>query len=140
VNFRKGRMREEPEINLIPMIDVLLVILIFLMITTTYNRFSGLKITLPTTGNTAQLAQGPESIEVNVRSNGVVEVNHRLLGTRTVADLAAALKEAAQGRDEPAILIGADASATHGSVVAVMEAARQAGYHHLTVVTQAATP
>lgn len=140
MNFRKGRMREEPEINLIPMIDVLLVILIFLMITTTYNRFSGLKITLPATGNASRLAQGPESIEVNVHNNGVIEMNHRLLSTHTVAGLAAALKEAAQGRDEPVILIGADASATHGSVVAVMEAARQAGYHHLTVVTQVATP
>jgi biopolymer transport protein ExbD len=122
------------------MIDVLLVILIFLMITTTYNRFSGLKIILPSTSNAPQLAQRPESIEVNVHSDGGIEVNHRIVGAHAVVDLAAALKEAAQGRDEPVILIGADASATHGSVVAVMEAARLAGYHHLTVVTQAVAP
>ena len=74
MNFQRGRERDEPEINLIPMIDVLLVILIFLMITTTYSKFSGLEINLPTADSQAQPEQSNE-IDVIVTAVGQVMIN-----------------------------------------------------------------
>ncbi len=137
MNFQRGRGREEPEINLIPMIDVLLVIIIFLMLTTTYSKFSGLEINLPT-AETAEQKAKPNEIDVAVTAGGQILVNKVPLSGSDVDAISAALQKAAGGRNDPVIVINADAKATHQSVVDVMQAAQAAGYPHISFATQTA--
>jgi biopolymer transport protein ExbD len=136
MNFRQGRKPEEPEINLIPMIDVLLVILIFLMITTTYSKFAGLEINLPTADTQAN-AEQPAEVSVVVTASGDVLVNKSPVGARDVESIATALKRAAgSGAKEPVVIINADAKATHQSVIDVMQASQHAGLTHISFATQ----
>jgi biopolymer transport protein ExbD len=137
MNFQRGRAREEPEINLIPMIDVLLVILIFLMITTTYSKFAGLEINLPT-ADAQQAKEQPNEINVVVTATGDVLVNKAPVAGRDVASIGAALRRAAGDAREPVVIINADAKATHQSVVDVMQAAQQGGLVHISFATQQA--
>lgn len=136
MNFQKGRNREEPEINLIPMIDVLLVILIFLMITTTYSKFSGLEINLPTADGQAQRDQ-PNEVNVIVTASGDVMVNKVPVAGRDVETIVLALKRAA-GEREPVVIINADAKTPHQSVIDVMQAAQLSGLSHISFATQQA--
>jgi biopolymer transport protein ExbD len=136
MNFRPRAYREEPEINFIPLIDVLLVILIFLMVTTTYSRFAELQINLPT----AESNKPPErldQIDVSVNAKGTYAVNKNVLQGGTRETLMAELKRAAGGMKDPVIVINADAEASHQSVIRVMEAAQAAGYGKITFTTQA---
>ena len=135
MNFMRGRQREEPEINLIPMIDVLLVILIFLMVTTTYARFSELQINLPQASAEKQKDR-PVSINVAVDAHGKYSVNNVPVSFSDVESLSHDLKRAAGTNPEPPVVINADAAATHQSVVHVMEAARIAGLSRITFATQ----
>ena len=135
MNFQRGRTREEPEINLIPLIDVLLVIIIFLMLTTTYSKFSGLEINLPTADATKQ-AEQPNEIDVAVTAAGQVLINKSPLTVANVASIAEGLRRAAGSRPDPVIVINADAKATHQNVVDVMQAAQTAGYPHISFATQ----
>lgn len=134
MNFQRGRSREEPEINLIPMIDVLLVILIFLMITTTYSKFAGLEINLPTADAQVQ-QERPRDIDVMVTATGTVMVNKVPLSGGVEA-IVIALRRAAEGVQEPVVVINADAKAAHQNVVDVMQAARSAGLSHISFATQ----
>ena len=135
MKFNRGRHREEPEINLVPMIDVLLVIIIFLMLTTTYSKFSGLEINLPT-ADASQQAEQPNEIDVAVTSAGQVLINKSPLTSTDVAAISEGLRRAAGSRENPVIVINADAKATHQSVVDVMQAAQSAGYPHISFATQ----
>jgi biopolymer transport protein ExbD len=135
MNFQRGRFREEPEINLIPMIDVLLVIIIFLMLTTTYSKFSGLEINLPTADAEAQ-QEKPNEINIAVTAAGEVLINKAPVGSREVEGIAAALQRAAAGAKDPIVVINADAKATHQSVIDVMQAAQRAGLSHISFATQ----
>jgi len=136
MNFQRGRQREEPEINLIPMIDVLLVILIFLMITTTYSKFAGLEINLPTADAQSSPEQ-PNEINVVVTATGEILVNKSAIGGRDVEAIATALKRVAgTGPKQPVVIISADAKATHQSVIDVMQAAQGAGLTHISFATQ----
>ncbi|OJW90274.1 biopolymer transporter ExbD [Thiobacillus sp. 65-1402] len=137
MNFRRGRREDYPEINLIPFIDILLVIVIFLAVTTTYARFAELKINLPTS-SAAQTPNPPRQIEVAVAENGRYQIDSSAVGEASIDELAAALKKAAAGRDEPVVVINADARAAHQSVVNVMEAARRVGLTRITFATQTA--
>jgi len=135
MNFRRGRARDEPEINLIPLIDILIVVLIFLFLTTTYNRFSELQINLPQ-ASADRAATPPQVLTVAVDASGRYAID----GTPTVygspENFAERLREAAKGAKEPVIAISADAHATHQSVIDVMESARIAGYNHISFTTQ----
>ena len=135
MNFQRGRQKEEPEINLVPMIDVLLVILIFLMITTTYSKFSELEITLPQ-ATSEQATAASNVIDITVSANGSYTVNRKSVELPSPAQLGEELRKAAADRPDPVIVISADAHATHQSVITVMEAARLAGYNHITFTTQ----
>ncbi|MDP3088196.1 MAG: biopolymer transporter ExbD [Methylotenera sp.] len=135
MNFQRGRHHEELEMNLIPLIDVLLVIIIFLIVSATFSRTSELQINLPTAqANVPQ--DKPLTIEVGVDANGKYVVNGKGLVDSSVAGIGAALQAAANGGKEPTIIINADAKSTHQSVVDVMEASRTAGYTHITFATQ----
>ncbi len=138
MNFQRGRQPEEPEINLIPMIDVLLVILIFLMITTTYSKFSGLEINLPTADEQTQQDK-PNEIDVVVTATGDVLVN-KVPVTGGVEAIGVVLRRTAEGAQEPVVIINADAKATHQSVIDVMQAARNAGLSHISFATQQKQP
>ena len=133
MNFRRGSRSAEPEINLIPLIDVVLVIIIFLMLTTTFSKVSGLEINLPTAESVA------EEIVVAVTAAGEVLVNRQPVGERSIDAIAAALGKAVPGQsaEPPVIVINADAKAAHQSVVDVMQAAQRAGLPHITFATQA---
>ena len=137
MNFRLGTRREELEINLIPLIDVLLVILIFLMVTTTYSRYAELQINLPT-ANANKPEERPNQINVAVDSLGKYVVNKVPVPFRGPDSFADELKRAAGGAPDPVIIINADAVATHQSVINIMEATRIAGYSRITFTTQAA--
>ena len=136
MNFQRGRGTDEPEINLIPLIDVLLVIIIFLMLTTTYAKFSGLEINLPTADASKQ-AEQPNEVNVAVTATGQVLVNKAPLAATDVASISEALRRAAGEAKDPVIVINADAKATHQSVVDIMQAAQGAGYPHISFATQA---
>ena len=135
MNFQRGRSREEPEINLIPMIDVLLVILIFMMVTTSYTKFSELQINLPQAG-AASSSTKVNLINIAVDASEHYAINNRGVSYTGVDALASALKEAAGDQTDPTIVINADAKAPHQSVINVMEAARRAGYGRITFTTQ----
>jgi biopolymer transport protein ExbD len=136
VNFRLGAHKEEPEINLIPLIDVLLVILIFLMVTTTYSRYAELQINLPT-AEANKPDERPNQINVAVDGQGKYVVNKSAVPFRSTDTFAEELKRAAAGTPDPVIIINADAAATHQSVINIMEAARIAGFSRITFTTQA---
>ena len=136
MNFRRGRSREEPEINFIPLIDVLLVILIFLMVTTTYSKFSEMKINLPSAqGEVVQ--QKTTEINVAVSPAGEMMVGERKLAAGDKAGLVNLFKDTAAGKKDVVVIINADAKATNQSVITVMESAREAGLTQLTFATQA---
>ena len=134
MNFRP-RPKEEPEINLIPFIDVLLVILIFLMLTTTYSKFTELQLTLPVADAQAQ-RDYPKEVIVAVSSDGRYSVQGTALGARSVEAIAQALAEAAKAGKDSVVIITADAAAPHQSVINVMEAARRSGLSQITFATQ----
>ena len=134
MNLRSGR-REEPEINFIPLIDVLLVILIFLMVTTTYQRVAELQITLPE-ADAEPLKQRPKEINVGVDAQGRYVIDKNVFTFSTVGALGEMLRKAAGDTKDPVVIINADANATHQSVIHVMEAARQVGLVHITFATQ----
>lgn len=139
MNFRRGLRHEEPEVNLIPMIDVLLVIVIFLSVTTTYSRFSELQINLPKADAEKPLER-PEQINVLVDASGRYVVNKVSVTFASVESFANELKRAAGQNTDPVIIINADANATHQSVIQVMEAARAAGFGRITFTTQVRSP
>lgn len=135
MNFRKGKGREELEINLIPLIDVLMVILIFLMVTTTYSKYTELQINLPTADAEKQLER-PNEVNVLVNAQGQYVINKTPVTFASIEQLAGELKRAGEGRKEPIVIISADAQSTHQSVVRVMEASRLAGLTQITFTTQ----
>jgi biopolymer transport protein ExbD len=135
VNFHRRRP-EEPEINLIAFIDVLMVILIFLMLSTTFSRFTELQISLPT-ANADKLAQRSPEIIVIVSSDGQYSIRGQRIDGRQVDRLATALTEAAAGRQDAMVVVSADALAAHQSVINVLDAARRAGLVRLTFAAQA---
>ena len=129
------RRPEEPEINLIPFIDVLLVVLIFLMLSTTYSRFTELQVTLPA-ADAEKLRERPAEIIVAVAADGRYAIDRQAVDGRDVAQLAAALGAAAKGRQDVVVIISADAMAAHQSVINVLDAARRAGLSRLTFASQ----
>jgi biopolymer transport protein ExbD len=134
MNFRP-RQKEEPEINLIPFIDVLLVILIFLMLTTTYSKFTELQLKLPVADADAQ-RDYPKEVIVAVGSDGRYSIKGTAVPGRSVDAIAQALSAAATAGKDSVVIISADATAPHQSVINVMEAARRTGIVHITFATQ----
>ena len=135
MNFQRGKEKEPLEINLVPLIDVMMVILIFLMISTTYSKYTELQINLPSAQAERQLDR-PNEITVLVNAQGHYVVNKSPVPFRTVELLADEMRRAAAALKEPVVVITADAAATHQSVIRVMEAARIAGLSQITFTTQ----
>ena len=137
--MRFGRPHSsEPEINLIPFIDVLLVILIFLMLTTTYGRLTQLDMQLPK-ADSGQQESKPNEIRVSVSSDGRYVVQKVAINPSDVVALTTALSQAAKDSPQALVVISADAQASHQSVVQVLEAAQKSGLQHLTFSAQSRT-
>ncbi|MEQ1602239.1 MAG: biopolymer transporter ExbD [Methylophilaceae bacterium] len=135
MNFQRGKKHEDLEMNLVPLIDVLLVIIIFLVVSSTFSRVSELQINLPT-AETNPTQEKPLVITVDVDVNGHYRVNNIEVINPTVDTISQSLHHAAGEGKEPTVVINADANSTHQSVVNVMEASRQAGFTHITFATQ----
>ena len=132
MKFRKNTSIE-PDINLIPFIDVLLVVLIFLMLTTTWSKFNEMNVSLPSAS--AQATTEPSTAwVVSVNSQGNYAVNGVQLEGKSLLDLSNALSDLR--KLEASLLIKADASASHQSVVNVLEAARMNGVSKIAFATQ----
>jgi len=134
MNFRKRRRLEEPEINLIPFIDVLLVIVIFLMITTTYNRITALRIVLPSARAEA-VQKAPAEVNITVNAQGQYAINDQTVAAADARTLANELLRIVAAENQPArplLVINADRLSTHQSVVTAIEAARVAGFDRVT--------
>ena len=134
MNFRR-RHSEAPEINLIPFIDVLLVVLIFLMLSTSYSKFTELQLTLPT-AEAEQMRDRPAEIIVTVSGDGRYVINRERVDGRSVEALSAAMGTLAQTMKEPIVIVSADAQAAHQSVINVLDAARRAGLARVTFAAQ----
>ena len=135
MNFRPRTPTPEPEINLVPFIDVLLVVLIFLMLTTTWSRLTEIHLNLPV-ADAAASNQRPLQIVLTITSRGEYAVNKSPIGGSSVAALVAVLTPLAH--QDTMLVISADASAAHQSVVNAMEAARRSGLSKITFAAQAA--
>ncbi|MFA7623398.1 MAG: biopolymer transporter ExbD [Pusillimonas sp.] len=133
MNFRRSFSADEPEINLIPLIDILLVILIFLAATTSFQRYQQLNVSLPQAS--AQAISG-EPLRLAISQDGLYALDAILIDSASVADIATALARASQGQDDPVLLINADAQASHQAVITAMQAARQAGISQVSFATQ----
>ena len=136
MNFQRGKEKEPLEINLVPLIDVMMVILIFLMITTTYSKYTELQINLPTADAEKQLERSNE-ITVLVNAQGQYVVDRRAVSVTSIEQLSGELRRAGASLKDPVVVISADAKATHDSVVRVMWAAQMAGLGQITFTTQA---
>ena len=135
MNFRRASFREEPDINLVPFIDVLIVIVIFLAVTTTYSKYAELKINLPVAdANTVD--QPIDKLEIAISQTGQYFVNGREVPMESPLLFAETLRQIAGPDSDPVIIISADSNTTHQSVIYTMEAARIAGYGRITFTTQ----
>ena len=130
--------KDDPEINLIPMIDVLLVIIIFLMLTTTYAKYAELKINLPS-ADAEKMPERANEVDVVVSAGGQYLVQRKPVQFRSVADLAEELRRASAGMKQAIVVINADNNATHQSVIRVMDAARQAGIGQVVFAVEQTT-
>lgn len=136
MNFRRAVRRDEPEINFIALIDVLLVILIFLMVSTTFSKFTELQVNLPSAGANKP-ADLPREIIVGISADGRYLVDRKPMPFSSPAAMAERLRAAAAGNEQASIVIHADAGTTHQSVVNVLEAARLAGLARVNFAAQA---
>jgi biopolymer transport protein ExbD len=134
MNFRP-RAKDEPEINLIPFIDVLLVVLIFLMLSTTYSKFTELQLKLPVADADAQ-RDHPKEVIVGISSDGRYVINRSAVTGRSVEAVSGALTEAAKAGKDSVIIISADAATPHQAVITVLEAARRSGLNQITFAAQ----
>jgi len=135
MNFQRGKNHEELEINFIPLIDVLLVIIIFLIVNATFSQTSELQINLPTAqANSPE--EKPLTVTLDIDASGRYMVNAQETGS-SIDQITSALKSAVGDGKDPTIIINADAKSAHQNVVNVMEAARIANYTHITFATQA---
>lgn len=134
MNFRSER-RDEVDLDITPLIDVVFLLLIFFMVSTTFEHNSEINITLPSSSKEVTEAK-PDAVNVGLDAQGNVYINDKSLVNAQLETIKAALSDALVGLNEPPIIISADSNATHQSVVRVMDAARQLGLVKITFATQ----
>lgn len=132
MNFRRRSWDDEPDINLIPLIDVLLVILIFLAASTSFHRMQQFEVTLP---EARADAADPQALSIAVSREGLYALDGRLIGEGRTSDIADALRQARRS-PEQVLVINADAMSPHESVMRILEAARQAGMGRIHFAVQ----
>jgi len=135
MNFRRGSQEDELEINFIPLIDVLLVIIIFLVVSTTFSKFSELKINLPTAEAIPQ-EKDLDKVDIVITSDNQYFINDVQINNNTIAGILEELQKLKSNNDLPTVIINADAMSSHQSVINVMEAARLSGLNKVTFATK----
>ncbi len=130
----RPRHREDPEINLISLIDVLLVLLVFFMVSTTFNQEGRVKVQLPQASDIPVPQSPHEALVITVTADGAYRVNERTLINSSPDTLRAALLKEA-GTDRGPITIRADARSTHQAVVTAMDVAGRLGFSQLNIAT-----
>ena len=135
MNFRRGSQEDELEINFNPLIDVLLVIIIFLVVSTTFSKFSELKINLPTAEAIPQ-EKDLDKVDIVITSDNQYFINDVQINNNTIAGILEELKKIKSNNDLPTVIINADAMSNHQSVINVMEAARLSGLNKVTFATK----
>lgn len=134
MKFKRSK-REEPSINITPLIDVVFLLLIFFMVTTTFNRETRLLVNLPE-ADAEQAETGVEQIEVLVTREGNYAINGRNLVNNRIETLISGLEIESDGDRSLPILLIADAEATHQAVVTAMDAIGQSGFNRVNIATQ----
>lgn len=135
MNFRRGSQEDELEINFIPLIDVLLVIIIFLVVSTTFSKFSELKINLPTAEAIPQ-EKDLDKVDIVITSDNQYFINDVQINNNTIVGILEELQKLKSNNDLPTVIINADAMSNHQSVINVMEAARLSGLNKVTFATK----
>jgi len=123
MNLRPGK-KDNVELNITPLIDVVFLLLIFFMVSTTFDRNSEINLTLPEASEEVTKQQ-PEDINAAVDASGQIFINGKPLVNSSLSTVREALRDAAQGLEDPPLVISADENATHQSVIRIMDAARQ---------------
>lgn len=134
MKFRSS-VQEEPKIDLVPFIDVLLVILIFLMLTTTYSKYAELELTLPVASEDANEEDEPQEITITVSRDGRYAVDASALENQSAEAVSDALRGAG-ATPQTRLIISADAASSHQSVITIMDAARRLGLTRITFLAQ----
>jgi biopolymer transport protein ExbD len=129
------RPAEEPDLNLTPLIDVVLLLLIFFMLSTRFIDEGRLQLRLPEAGVVPEAAAEAEAVEIEITAQGGYRVNGRALINNSPETLAAAIGKAAGGNRAMPLTVRADARATHQSVVTAMDVAGRAGYRQINIAT-----
>ncbi len=134
MKFRR-QVRTEEGVNLTPLIDVVFLLLIFFMVSTTFTKETHLTIDLPE-GSGEKMVEQPQKIEILINADGSYAVNGKSLVNQKLETLKAALKKTASGKADIPLIITADAKTPHQSVVTAMDAAGQLGFVHLSITTR----
>ncbi|TNC91362.1 biopolymer transporter ExbD [Thalassolituus sp.] len=134
MNFKR-QSREEVSVNLTPLIDIVFLLLIFFMVSTTFTKENHLNISLPEASASAS-DEIPQSIDILISESGEYSVNGRSLVNTQIDTLKSAMTQELNGRDAAPVVITADARTTHESVVRAMDAAGQLGLVNLSITTR----
>ncbi|MDO9371282.1 MAG: biopolymer transporter ExbD [Gammaproteobacteria bacterium] len=134
MNLRRTR-RDEPELNLIPLVDILFVVLIFFIVTTTFNRDAGITLTLPEASAGAEAKQDT-TLGIVIDAEGRYYINQQQVVNTSPETLKRALQQVAAELHDAPVVISADAKTPHQAVITAMDVARQLGFVHITLATQ----
>ncbi|MFB4393061.1 MULTISPECIES: ExbD/TolR family protein [unclassified Pseudomonas] len=136
MKFRRNRQRENVDINLASLIDVVFVLLLFFVVTTTFTRETQLRVELPeaATGAPAPAEQG-KRMELTISAEGVYSLNNQLLPKSDLATLTEALQRESGGDNQLPLSISADGKTPHQAVITAMDAAGKLGFSHLRMTT-----
>ncbi|MEM7019086.1 MAG: biopolymer transporter ExbD [Pseudomonadota bacterium] len=141
MNFRRYLAQEDTNglIDLAPLIDVVFILLIFFMVTTTFSRESEIEVKLPEAASEEQRDQLPNTIEIIIDENGRYFVNGKSLVNSQIRTIKRALSIASKdAKESPVVLISADSNTPHQAVITAMDAARQSGLTRVSFTTQSA--
>ncbi len=135
MKFRATERRDEPELNLIPLIDIIFILLIFFITTTTFNREAEISIELPVAQAEPSHLQD-QTLEIIIDAQGQFYINQQLVVNTEIETLKRAISKAVEGLKDPPVIISADAKTPHQAVITAMSAAQQVGFVHLTFATK----
>jgi biopolymer transport protein ExbD len=135
MNFRTRRRPDDVELNFVPLIDVLIVLLIFLMVTTSFNRLSELRVDLPQAASDAALP-ADNSLELTIAADGRGQLGPQSIAAGDIAGLLAALRRAMVGIENPVLVLSVDRLTPHERVIGAMQAAREVGIESLTFAVE----
>lgn len=137
MNFRSKSRRDEPEVNLVPLVDVALLLVVFFMLSTTFVKMSAITLDLPEASPQAQ-SQPKKPLEITIDASGQFYVNEQRVINTQIETLKQAIQKAAGDDTKIPLLISADAKTPHQAVVSAMDAAGQLGFVHLSLATRQA--